>query len=576
MPDIVIKNGTVIDGSGSPGFKADVAITGDRIEGIEPSIGAKDCKVIDATGKIVCPGIVDPHSHADMTFIRDDHKEILAPLVRQGITTFVGGNCGMSLAPLGDNHKSQLKDYIEAFTGADFDASVSWKDTAGFMQRAEKSGMALNAALLAPHGLIRIDAMGLEPRAATTDEINKMARQLDACMEAGAVGLSTGLQYTPGSTSETSELVELGKVLAKHDGIFTSHLRSYMNTLPQAVDEVVEVARTNGIRAQISHIFWVPDMGWIGGPFRKLMRGLIKMSKYWTLPIPLDTEVAKQLKKLGKLREQGVSVGMDVMPTTTGFTHMLAFFPPWALEGSKEKILQRISSPETRKEILDDIVHGKLIWPHTGKNTWSLNLFKIMGWECVRIMSVVSEKNKHLEGMNLPVIAREQGKHPFDAACDLLLEENGRVLVFESMGEPEDNFTERSMFAALKHPEASISTDTILLGFGKPSYLFYGCYPKFISRYVREKKMIPMETAVRKMTGLAAEHFKLKDRGLLRNKWFADILVFDPETIAPNCSFVDPKGTPSGIEHVFINGAHALENGKLNSSVGAGRILKRG
>ncbi|MFA6450183.1 MAG: D-aminoacylase [bacterium] len=575
MPDMLIVNGTVYDGTGAPGFKADIAITDDKIEAIEPGINAGDCVKIDAAGKIVCPGIVDPHSHADMTFIRDDHKKILEPLVRQGITTFVGGNCGMSLAPLGDNHKKNLKEYVEMFTGADFDAAVSWKDTAGFMSHAEKSGMLLNAALLAPHGLIRIDAMGLDARHATGDEVKTMAKQLEECMEAGAVGLSTGLQYVPGSQSETSELVALGKVLSKYDGIFTSHLRSYMNTLPQAVDEIIEIARTNEIRTQISHMFWVPDMGRIGRPVRKLMRGLIKMSKYWNPPIPLDGEVGKQLKKLDKLREQGLNVGMDAMPTTTGFTHMLAFFPPWALEGGKEDILARISDPNIRKEILHDILNGKLIWPHTGKNTWSLNLFKIMGWECVRIMSVISEKNKPLEGMNLPVIARQQGKHPFDTVCDLLIEENGRVLVFESMGEPEDNFTERSMYAAMKHPHVAISTDTILLGFGRPSYLFYGCYPKFLSRYVRDKKMLPMELAIRKISGLPAEHFKLKNRGTLKTGNFADVLVFDPETIDPNCSFANPSGKPAGIEHVFINGVHTVKAGEMVAGAQPGRILKR-
>lgn len=575
MPDIVIKNGTVIDGTGTAGFAADVAITGDRIEAIEPKIEARDCKVIDAAGKYVCPGIVDPHSHADMTLIRDDHIKILEPLVKQGITTFVGGNCGMSLSPIGENHKKPLKDYIEAFTGADFDTSVSWGGTASFMEKAEKGGMLMNAALLAPHGLIRIGAMGLDCRYATDDEIGNMTRKLEECLEQGAVGLSTGLQYMPGSQSETRELVELGKVLKKYDGIFTSHLRSYMNTLPQAIDEVVEVAKTNDIRAQVSHIFWVPDMGFIGRPMRWLLRGLIKMSKYWTLPIPLDTEVVKQLKKLDALRTQGVNVGMDVMPTTTGFTHLMAFFPPWALEGGKDEILERLASPEKRKEMVADIVGGKLIWPHTGKNTWSLNLFKIMGWECARIMSVISEKNKPYEGMNLAVLAKQQGKHPFDMACDLLLEENGRVLVFESMGEPEDNLTERSMYGALKHPEVSISTDTILLGFGKPSYLFYGAYPKFISRYVRDKKMMSLETGVRKMTGLPAEHFKLKERGNLKKGWFADVLVFDLDTMAPNCSFVSPKGEPSGIEHVFINGVHTVENGKIAAGAGAGKMLRR-
>lgn len=575
MPDFVIKGGTVIDGTGAPGHIADVAIKGDKIEAIEPVIGAKDCLAIDAEGKIVCPGIVDSHSHADISVWREDNKELLSPLVQQGITTFIGGNCGFSMAPVGVKHPGHVREYIEMVTGLDFGAGFNWTGTAGFIERIEKNGPALNTALLAPHGVIRIDAMGLDTRHANEDEIKHMARMLEQSLEEGAIGLSTGLAYIPGLHSDTLEIVELGKIVKKYGGIFASHLRSYTSTLPLAIDEVIEVCRENDIRGQVSHIFWMPDMGLLGRPFRMMARGLIKLSKFWTPPVPLDMEVAHQLKKLDRLREEGVNIGMDVMPTTTAFTPMWAFFPPWVFTGTMEDGMARIADSEKRKEMLYDITHGKPIWPHTGKNTWSLNLFKIMGWECVRIMSVVSEKNKRLEGMQLMAIARERGQHPFDAACDLLLEEDGRVFVFESLGEPEDNFTERSMYAALKHPQVSVCTDAILMGFGYPSYLFYGCYPRFISRYVRENKMLSMEEGVRKMTGLAAEHFGLKTRGLLKKDWFADVLVFDPETIAPNCSFTEPIGKPVGIEHVFINGHHAYDNGTLHLDPAPGRVLRR-
>jgi len=576
MPDIIIKNGTVVDGTGSPGFRADVAVTGDRIEavgGVEA--GDNGCSVIDAEGKIVCPGIIDAHSHADLTVFRANHAEILEPLVRQGITTFVGGNCGMSMAPIGRKKFEPARDYIEAFTAMDIEKEINWRTTAEFFDEIESRDMLMNSAILAPHGLIRIHEMGLDARYAEEEEVRGMKKLVEECMEAGCIGLSTGLQYFPGSQSDTRELVALGESVAKYGGIFTSHLRSYSNTLPQAIDEIVEVAKQNDIPAQVSHIFWVPDSGRLGRPLRAVVRALARLADYWVPPVPLDGEVGKQLGKLDGLREQGINIGMDVMPTTTGFTHLLAFFPPWALTGDKEQIMSRIEDTEMRRRMLRDITTGRMIWPHVEGNTWSLNLFKIMGWECVRIMSVVSEKNKRYEGMHLPVIAKERGQHPFDAACDLLLEEDGRVLIFESLARPEDNFTERSMFAALKHPEVSVSTDTILMGFGRPSYLFYGCYPKFLSRYVRDKKMLGLETGIRKLSGLPAEHFKLKDRGFVREGCFADLLVLDMEKIDPNCSFVDPVGRPSGIEHVFINGGHVLKDGEIDGSVQAGRLLRR-
>lgn len=576
MPDIVIKNGTVIDGSGAPRFKADVVVTGDKIEAVGEFTAKNGCKTIDAMGKIVCPGIIDPHSHADMTIYRKDHVKVLAPLVRQGITTFVGGNCGMAMAPVGENNYELLKLYVESFTAKSFDKHVQWSGMGSFIEHLETNGIALNTALLAPHGLIRIDAMGFENRHATKEEVDHMCRILDDCMEAGAIGLSTGLQYMPGLNSDQRELLHLGKVVGKYDGMYTSHLRSYMSTLSLAVDEIIRMAMSNEIRTQVSHIFWVPDMGAAAPLIQQVMRLLINISKYYVIPMELDTEIRRQLEKIERLRDRGVHIGMDVMPTTTSFTHMLAFFPPWVLQGTKEEIISRFYNIHKRKEILYDILHGDGAWPHTGRNSWSLNLFKIMGWDNIRIMSVVTEDNKRFEGRSIAEIASTLNKKPFDAVCDLLVEEDGKVLVFGSMGEPEDEFTEQSIFAALKHPEVAISTDTILMGFGKPSYLFYGCYPKFLGRYVRDKKMLDLETAVRKITGLPAEHFRLKGRGFVKEGGFADLMVFDPETIEPNCNFATPMGEPVGIDHVFINGAHVFDGARLDLSGLPGRVLKRG
>jgi len=580
MADYIIKNGTVIDGSGRIGYKADVVIEGDRIAAVERYGGEADpstngCKVIDATGKIVCPGMIDSHSHADLTIYRSDHAETLEPLIRQGITTFIGGNCGMSMAPLSDNYNEAMKMYLEGFTARELGDDVTWKDSAGFMDRLDSNGIAINCALLAPHGLIRIDAMGMTASHANQDQIEHMCSALETCMDAGCIGMSTGLQYMPGLQSNTAELVRLGRVLKKYDGIYVSHLRTYMNELSKAVDELASVARNNDIRAQVSHLFWVPDLGPVAPLVHKFARFFIDLSKYWTLPVKMDGEIEKELNRISKYRRDGVAIGVDVMPTTTTFTHLLAYFPPWVLQGKKEDVGKRLLNPRYRRKIRRDIENGRMVWPHTGRNSWSLNIFKILGWESTRIMSVKTEANKPLEGRTFAEIAEERGKHPFDVICDLLVEEEGRILVFSSLGEPEDNFTEQSIFAALKSPHVTISTDTILLGLGKPSHLFYGAFPKFFSRYVREKKMVKMETAVRKGTGLPAEHFRLKKRGFIRKGYFADVLVFDPDTIAPNCDFCNPKGVPSGIEHVFINGRHTLDNGKLDLSTLPGRVLRR-
>ncbi len=573
--DVLIKNGKIIDGSGSPAFKGNIGIIGDKIAYIGDSndIGAK--KIIDAEGKIVCPGIVDIHSHADLVLYKDEHYKILEPLVRQGITTFVGGNCGMAMAPVTEKNKDRIKDILSVFTRVDFDNVVTWRGMGEYFDFLEKKGLLLNAAILVPHGILRISASGFEERFATEEEIKEMSKLLEESLQAGGIGLSTGLQYFPGSQANTEELIALSKVVKKYNGVFTSHIRSYSSTLPLAVGEILEIAKKAEVPAQISHIFWVPDLGYFGPIVRKFIRGAAKLSKYYTLPVPLDTVISKQLERLEKEKEKGVYVGIDVMPTTTGFTHLLAFFPPWALTGSADVVLNRLKDKETRKKMLKSIVRGKTAWPHIEGDSWSLNLFKIMGWECARIMAVHTEKNKHYEGKSIVEIAREKKQHPFDVACDLLLEEDGKVIIFESMDEPDDNFTERSTFCSIKHPEVAISTDTLLMGFGKPSPLFYSCYPKFISRYVRDKKMLSLEKAIRKITSLPAKNAGIKDRGLLKENYFADILIFDFEKLKPKGTFFDSQHYPEGINYVIINGNIVLEEGKLSCSHLFGKLLRR-
>lgn len=575
MFDVLIRNGTVVDGTGKAPFQADVGIEGERITLVGKANGAEAALEIDATGKHITPGFVDPHSHADLSLYRENSTQLLEPLVRQGITTFVGGNCGMAMAPLGDRHRDDVQNYINIFTQVNFDEDVHWQRMGEYFSYVEDKGLLLNAAILAPHGVMRLNAMGLDTRTATEDEIASMRTELAQALEEGAIGLSTGLQYMPGSQSDTRELLALGEVLKQHDGIFTSHLRSYSNTLDRAIDEVIEVGEKCDIRAQLSHLFWVPDYGFFAPLMQKIIRGLAKLSKYWVPPIPLDQPMAMRLKQVENARKRGVAINADIMPTTTGFTHVLAFFPPWSVLGTVEDVLERLQSPEQRKRILHSIEHGKMEWPHTGPDAWTLNLFRIMGWGCARIMSVATNKNKRLEGMSITEIAKERGVHPFDAVCDLLIEENGHVLVFESMAEPDDAFTERSSFAGLAHPDVMISTDSILMGGGKPSQLFYGCYPRYLSRYVRDKQLLSLEQAVHKVSGLAAEHFHLRDRGHIVKNGYADVVIFDFSTLGTKATFKEPDHFPDGIEHVFINGNHVVAGETFTPDPLPGQLLRR-
>jgi len=574
MFDVVIRNGKIVDGTGKPGYLADLGIESGRITSIGKLEGAAATTKIDATGKIVSPGFIDPHSHADLTIHRKEHARLLEPLVRQGVTTFVGGNCGASVAPIGLKNADVSRLYIQIFTSSSDVEQYPWHSMGEFLDTIEKQGVLLNTAVMAPHGLIRINEMGAERRYATDEELSGMEEGLDQALSEGAIGLSAGLQYYPGSQCDTRELVRLGGALKKHDGIFACHLRSYSKTLPRAIDEVIETARKNDIRAQVSHIFWIPEYGVFSPLVRSLVRQMAALSQWWTPPIPLAGPIAERIHQVMSLRKDGLEIGMDVMPTTTGFTQLLAFFPPWALVGDRDEILARMKDPAQRRNMIRSIEKGSLEWPHIEGDSWSLNIFKLMGWDCVRIMSVVSEKNRHYEGKRLADIAAERKQHPFETACDLLIEEDGNVFVYLSMATPDDNFTERTSFAAIKHPEVSVSTDTILPNDGRASHLFYGCYPKFIGRYVRDMKMLPLETAIRKITAVPAEQFRLANRGKLQEGYAADVVVFDFNTIATRASFDAPDRFPAGIEHVFINGHHVVEGDKFHTDPAPGQVIR--
>ncbi len=579
MLDLIIDNAEVLDGSGKEAFRSDIGLKGDKIEKMGNLSGVEAKERVDAAGRTVCPGFVDVHSHADLAFFKDDHANVLSPLIRQGITTFVGGNCGMALAPITEEHNDGQQMYLEVFTQMDFAGDVKWAGMGSFMEHMDAKGVPLNCAMLAPHGMMRISACGLETRLAKREEVAMMSRLLAECMDAGAFGMSTGLQYFPGNQSDTEELVTLGGVLAKYGGIYTSHLRSYTSsTLNLAIAEVAEVSTRNEIRGQISHIFSLPWLGPIHRPALKVLKWLARNDQVTHRVVPnflITAEMGKILKDLEGFRSRGAQIAMDVMPTTAGFTHLMAFFPSWALTGGREEILRRITDPATREEIRRDIDEGVPKWPHRGKNDWSLNVMRQMGWDAVTVMAVHSEKNKFMEGQRFTDIAEQQGKHPFDVMCDTLVEEDGRVLVFESMAEPDDWFTEKYTFPALTDPKTMITTDTILLGIGKPSYLFYGCYPKFIGRYVTEKGLIDLPSAIARCTSLPADWFGIKGRGRVEEGCFADLLIMRPDEFRTDAVFRDPEVNPEGLDMVIVNGKVVLDEGGFKADAMAGRMLRR-
>ncbi len=575
--DLIVEQAKIYDGTGRRAYRADVGVQGDKITEIGRLTDAEANRRIDASGLALCPGFIDVHSHADFTIVREDHSKRMEPLVRQGITTFVGGNCGVSFAPIGEENRDFAMAFYDMFIGEDPEPIIHWSGFGEMLDTVEKQGSLLNFAVLAPHGILRMNAMGSSRELASWRDLKHMKTQLERCFEEGAIGMSTGLQYFPGSQSDTRELIELGHTIHQYGGVFTSHLRSYnSDTLGKAVDEVFAVCREAEIPVQMSHMFWVPNFPW---PINRVMDGIVALGSdfFNRMPIdlPLDTGLRPILDLTGKRIEDGYPIGMDAMPTSAGFTHLIAFFPPWVLDGTREEITERLRDPQTRKKILHDIETGNSKWPHREGNSWSMNFFKVMGWSSVFVMSVVSEKNQHLIGKNFVEIGKEQGKHPFDAVCDLLLDEDGRVLIFETATYPGDAFIELSLKGTLVDPNVSIVTDTILIGYGRPSHIYYDCFPKFLRNYSLDGKGIPLREAIRKCTSLPAKQLQIKNRGKVEKGYHADLVLFDPKTIRSNSTTEAPDQYPDGIEYVAINGQVVLDPNGFHDEKLHGQVIRR-
>lgn len=543
--DLMITGGRVADGTGNPWFWADIGIKNGKIVAVGKLEGADASRVIDARGRVVAPGFIDIHSHADFIFPLSRHPELLAPFIRQGITTLVVGNCGLSPVPCNPATLHFLKDYT-AFLQAD-ELSWQWSSVAEYLDLLASQGVALNVVPLVSHGAIRIAVLGFESRDPTGPELGQMRALVEQSMEEGAFGLSAGLIYAPGMFSTTDELIALTEPVARYDGVFTCHVRGSSETLLSSTKEVLKIGEATGARVQHSHM----------EAFGK---------DHWP-------KIEDVLWLHEQARARGVDAGFDVIPYVAANTTLTAILPPWAFVGGVDMLLERLASARTRPEIkrdIDEVVPG---WPPWLPGAWPHNLVGATGWDNIWIIWVESNQNKHLEGKSLAQIGRELNKSPFDAAADIIVEEKGQAmgLYFGVSGDLE---TEEGLRCLLAHPAASINTDAILTGRGIPHPAAYGAFPRVLGHYARDLGLMRMEEAVRKMTSLAAQRFRLKWRGLIREDYAADITVFDEATVADRATYLDPRQDPIGIDAVIINGQVVLERGVLDLSAFAGRVLR--
>jgi len=548
--DLIVKNGKLFDGTGNPWRHLDIALKGGVIAKIG-SIKERGEVELDAKGKAVAPGFVDIHTHDDIILLQDNATELLKGRISQGVTTGVIGNCGISLAPLADSTVDMWKGMC-AWMSPPGAGDWKWRPMKGLLDTLEKKGVPINIGSIIGHGAVRMAVMGMEARLSKPDELEQMKKIVEQALVDGGFGMSVGLIYGPGMYSDTHELAELCKVVARYKGVFTTHIRGSSETLIPAVREIITIAEESGVRLQHSHNEAFGHDNW------------------WKIDVTLGM--------LEDARRRGVDYATDMFPYTAAATMMIAIYPPWALAGGIPGLLERLKDRKTREKILHDIETMVPKWP-TWPDQWPHNLVEATGWANIYIGYCPSQKNKKYEGMNLVQLGEAAGKTPFDAICDLMVEENGAVsqLIFGVSGDRD--MTERNqevyMNKFVKHPYCCFESDASDIGVGKPHPASWGNFTRALGRYARDFRCLTMEDAVRKMTSFPASRFLMDDRGLLKEGLKGDITVFDPDTVMDLNSYWEPRVMSRGIEYVIVNGKVIFDHGKLDTKAKNGKVLRR-
>ncbi len=495
----LFSNATVIDGSGSPPFQADILIHGDRIARIGSGIIAPEAARIDCTGLTLAPGFIDSHTHSDLQVIEGRNEKL-----RQGVTTEVVGNCGFSAYPPARD-PSELRSFANGiFCGDD---TWGWPSTEAYLRAIEASRTA-NVASLVGHGSLRIAVAGNCQGPLTESELHSMESLLAEALAAGAVGFSTGLMYAPGSSAPTNELQRLCNVTAKHGGIYTSHIRSYFSGLVDAVEEQLDLAHHSGGRLQISHLQAVGANNW------RLQ--------------------SKAIDAIEWARTEGIDVEFDCYPYVAGSSVLTQVLPQGALDGGIPALMARLRNPAQRQTIRGETLRT-IPW----------------NWSDIHISSVGTQQNRSAIGKTIEDIAADRRCEPVDAMLDLLLEEEGdaNMLCFNQSAE--------NLRASLTHPCATIISDGFYVK-GRPHPRLHGTFPLLLGTISRRRGWLPLSEAVHKITGKPAVRYGLKQRGLLQPGFFADVVGFRADVIDSPATYESPQLDPLGIEFVYRNGQRAL------------------
>ncbi len=520
----VIKNGLVLDGSGESGYYADIEIAGDRISRIARTSLSADT-IIDASGRAVCPGFIDIHAHSDYHILVNPYAE---SKVRQGVTTEVNGNCGYSVAPVdGIIRQEREEQYFDSYR-----LRLDIKGLSDYIGLVDKNGTAVNIAMLVGHGTIRGSVMGRRAARPTAGEMDSMMARVKESMQSGAFGMSTGLAYTPGAYADTREIIGLAKAVADAGGIYATHMRSEGRTLVESVEEAIEIGREAGLPVEISHLKTMHPENW--------------------------SKLDRVFDTIEAARGKGMDVTADRYPYLSAYTGLASVLPDWVFADSTEAALHRIEDHRTRQQIEHEVALQHLDL----KDYFS----RIMLSQCF------SEEFKQFEGMAIPAIAEHLRMGPLEAIFHILSRDRlMTTAIYFAMN--EDNLRR-----ILAKPYVSIGSDAGLradygpLHEGKPHPRAYGTYPRVFSDFVRTG-LLSMEQAVYKMTSFPAARMGIGQRGMIREGWFADLVIFSPDRMEDKATYVQPHVYPSGIDTVIVNGVVVVSGG-VHTKALPGRMLR--
>ncbi|MFJ1668923.1 amidohydrolase family protein [Streptomyces bottropensis] len=537
--DLVFRDADVVDGSGEPSYRADVVVADGRITTIVKEAAAAGCqrpraqREIDAEGLVLAPGFIDMHAHSDLALLRDPEHTAKAA---QGVTLEVIGQDGLSYAPVDDRTLEEVRRAITGWNGYGEDIDFTWRSVGEYLDRLDHGfdgeGIAVNAAYLVPQGTVRMLAMGWEDREATPRELDRMREAVAAGLREGAVGMSSGLTYTPGMYAGDAELTELCRVVASYGGYYCPHHRSYGAGALRAYEEIVALTREAGCALHLAHA---------------------------TMNFGVNEGRAPQLLTLlDEALAAGADITLDTYPYTPGCTTLVALLPSWAGEGGPEAVLARLRDEATAERIRHhmealgaDGCHGVPV-----------------EWDTVEISGVTEPALSSYVGRTIARSAKERGEDPWATARRLLVEDRLGSTILQHVGHEEN------VRAIMRHRAHTGGSDGILRG-DKPHPRAYGTFPHYLGRYVRELGVLSLEECVAHLTSRPAARLRLVDRGLVREGYRADLVLFDPATVAAGSTYEAPRTLPTGIPYVLVDGRPVIEDGR-RTDVLAGRAVRRG